>query len=112
MSRLTSVYGSFAARVMAAHLEDEGFDVQLRGALDGPYALTIGDMARVDLYVPCDQVGEASLVLLATEVDEADVILDLDRPPFRSRSVSTILVAAVVLFIVFAGPVALVLRWY
>jgi len=72
MTRLTSVYGSFRARVMAARLSDEGFDVQLRGALDSPYGLTVGEMARVDLYVPDDQFDEASLVLLVAEVDEAD----------------------------------------
>ena len=37
MSRLTSLQGSFRARVLAARLVDEGFDVELRGALDGPY---------------------------------------------------------------------------
>ena len=82
MTRLTSVYGSFRARVMAARLEVEGFDVQLRGALDSPYGLTVGEMARVDLYVPDDQIDQASLALLVAEVDEADEILDDDRPRF------------------------------
>ena len=90
MTRLTSVYGSFRAQVMAARLEGEGFDVELRGAVDSPYALTVGDMARVDLYVPDDQLDEASLVLLVTEVDEADEILDDDRPPDRARSVPVV----------------------
>jgi hypothetical protein len=112
MTRLTSVYGSFRARVMAARLEDEGFDVQLRGALDGPYGLTIGEMARVDVYVPDDQFDDASLVLLVTEVDEADEILDDDRPPIRKRPVPVVFVAALILFVVIAGPIALVLRWY
>ena len=43
-------------------------------------------MARVDVYVPEDQFDEASLVLLVTEVDEADEILDDDRPPIRGPS--------------------------
>jgi len=112
MTRLTSVYGSFRARVMAARLIDEGFDVQLRGALDSPYGLTMGEMARVDVYVPEDQFDQASLVLLVTEVDEADEILDDDRPPIRARPVPVVVVAAFVLFVVIAGPIALVLRWY
>jgi hypothetical protein len=112
MTRLTSVYGSFRARVMAARLEDEGFDVQLRGALDGPYGLTVGEMARVDVYVPDDQFDQASLVLLVGEVDEADEILDDDRPPIRARPVPVVVVAAFILFVVIAGPLALVLRWY
>jgi hypothetical protein len=112
MTRLTSVYGSFRARVMAARLEDEGFDVQLRGALDGPYGLTVGEMARVDVYVPDDQFDQASLVLLVAEVDEADEILDDDRPPIRAHPVQVVVVAAFILFVVIAGPIALVLRWY
>jgi len=112
MTRLTSVYGSFRARVMAARLEDEGFDVQLRGALDSPYGLTVGDMARVDLYVPDEQFDQASLVLLVAEVDEADDILDDDRPPVRARSVPVVWVSALILFVLVAGPIALLIRWY
>ena len=72
MTRLTSVYGSFRARVMAARLEDEGFDVQLRGALDSPYALTVGDMARDRRVRPRRPARRReSYVLLVTEVDES-----------------------------------------
>jgi hypothetical protein len=71
MCRLTWVAGSFSAHVMAARLQSEGIDVQLRGALDGPYGLTVGDMARVDLWVPEDQLDDAQLVMLASEVDVA-----------------------------------------
>src|SRR3954452_14136011 len=112
MTRLTSVYGSFRARVMAARLEDEGFDVQLRGALDSPYGLTVGEMARVDVYVPDDQFDDASLVLLVSEVDEADEILDDDRPPIRKQPVPVVWVAALILFVLIAGPIALLIRWY
>jgi hypothetical protein len=112
MTRLTSVYGTFRARVMEARLADEGFDVQLRGALDSPYGLTIGEMARVDVYVPDDQFDEASLVLLVAEVDEADEILDDDRPPIRARSVPVVWVVALILFVLLAGPIALLIRWY
>ena len=112
MRRLTSVYGSFRARVMAARLESEGFDVELRGAIDGPYRLTVGEMARVDLYVPEEQLDDASLALLVAEVDEADEILDDDRPPVRARPVPLVWVAALVLFVLIAGPIALLLRWY
>ena len=71
MCRLTSVTGSFLAHLVAAHLQSEGIDVQLRGALDGPYGLTMGDLARVDVFVPEDQLDDAELVMLATAVDEA-----------------------------------------
>jgi hypothetical protein len=80
MTRLTSVNGTFGAHVLAARLADEGFDVELRGPGFGPYGggLTIGDMARVDVYVPADQIDEASYVLLVTEVD--NLLEDDPRP--------------------------------
>ncbi len=69
MVPLTTVSGSFEAHVMAARLESEGIDAQLRGALDGPYGLTVGAMARVDVFVPAEQLDDARYVLLADEVD-------------------------------------------
>jgi hypothetical protein len=112
MTRLTSVYGSFPARVMEARLVDEGFDVQLRGAVNNPYGLTMGEMARVDVYVPDDQLDDAKLVLLVAEVDEADVMLDDDRAPVRSVYVPRAWVLALIAFVVFAGPIGRILHWY
>jgi hypothetical protein len=71
MEQLTSVCGSFEARVLAARLYDEGIDAELRGALDSPYGLTVGDLARIDVYVPEDQAEAAQFVLLANAVDDA-----------------------------------------
>jgi hypothetical protein len=105
MTRLTSVYGSFGARVVAARLEAEGFDVQLRGPLDGVYAVTVGEMARIDVFVPDDQAGDASLVLLVDEVDEADEILDDDRPPIRDRRVPLWCVGVALVLLVAAALV-------
>jgi hypothetical protein len=113
MSRLTSLQGSFRAHVLRARLVDEGFDVELRGALDGSYGLTVGDLAVVDVYVPGDQLEEASMVLLVNEVDEVDERFDDDRPPPAARRhVPGRVVAALILFVLIAGPVAQVLRWY
>jgi hypothetical protein len=69
MRRLTWVSGSFSAHVLAARLQSEGIDCQLRGAVDSPYGLTVGAMARVDVYVPEDQMDDARLVMLVGEVD-------------------------------------------
>ena len=69
MEPLTWVSGAFRAQVLQARLESEGIDAQLRGALSSPYGLTVGDMARVDVYVPEDQLEDARYVLLADEVD-------------------------------------------
>jgi hypothetical protein len=113
MSRLTSLHGSFRAHVLAARLTDEGFDVELRGDVGNSYGLTVGDLARVDVYVPGDQIEEASIVLLATEVDEVDDRFDDDRPPLAARRhTSGRVVAALILFVLVAGPIAQVLRWY
>jgi hypothetical protein len=96
MTRLTSVNGTFGAHVLAARLADEGFDVELRGPGFGPYGggLTIGDMARVDVYVPADQIDEACYVLLVTEVDN---LLEDDPRPRHSPTLRAI--AAVVLVV-------------
>lgn len=82
MARLTKVFGSFEARVLAARLYDEGIDAELRGALDSPYGFTVGEMARVDVYVPADQMDDARLVMLANAVDEAT---ELPGLPSRRR---------------------------
>jgi len=82
MEQLTSVCGSFEARVLAARLYDEGIDAELRGALDSPYGFTVGDMARVDVFVPLEQSQDAQFVLLAIEVDAAT---ELPEPSYLSR---------------------------
>lgn len=70
MCPLTWVSGSFSAHLLAARLHSEGIDVELRGALHSPYGLTMGAMARVDVFVPEDQLDDARLVMIATEVDQ------------------------------------------
>ncbi len=71
MQRLTYVSGSFSAHVLRARLHSEGIETELRGPVDGPYLLTVGDMARIEVYVPSDQMDDALLVLLVDEVDAA-----------------------------------------
>jgi hypothetical protein len=71
MERLTWVSGSFSAHVLNARLRSEGIDAELRGPVDGPYAFTVGDLGRVEVYVPADQMDDARLVVLASEVDAA-----------------------------------------
>jgi hypothetical protein len=71
MQRLTWVNGSFTAHVLRARLCSEGIDAELRGAVDGPYVVTVGDLARVEVFVPEDQMEDARLVMLAGEVDAA-----------------------------------------
>jgi hypothetical protein len=96
MTRLTTVNGAFGAHVLAARLLDEGFDVELRGALNGPYTFSVGEMGRVDVYVPEDQVEEASYVMLVTEVDHL-----LDDGPRRRPQPSLRAVVAGIMLVAF-----------
>jgi hypothetical protein len=112
---LTTVHGTFSAHVLAARLHSEGIDVELRGAVDSPYGLTVGDMARVDLYVPDDQMDDARLVLLASEIDDAMALPDGEAVDGRDhdrdgRAVPSWVwvMALVVLAVAIVGPV---LRW-
>jgi hypothetical protein len=100
MERLTSVNGSFPARVLAARLHSEGLDCELRGALDSVYRLTVGDMARVDVYVPADQMEDARLVMLVDEVDAAYEGGENRRPTAARSWLMWTAVAAVVFFTV------------
>jgi len=84
MTRLTTVGGAFAARVLQARLEDEGLTVALRGCIDGPYAFTVGAMGGVEVFVAEGDLEDAKLILLVTEVDSA-----LDRPPRSERPPTT-----------------------
>ena len=61
---------------------------------------------------PGTSPANAKLVLLVSEVDEADDILDDDRPPVRYPYVPRWWVFATIAFLILAGPVALVLHWY
>ena len=54
-------------------------------ALDSPYGFTVGDMARIDVYVPADQAQDAQYVLLMIEVDDATT---LPEPGYRSHTVT------------------------
>ena len=107
---LTTVHGTFSAHVLAARLHSEGIDVELRGAVESPYGLTVGDMARVDLYVPDDQMDDARLVLLASEIDDAMDLPEGEADDHDDRPVPSWVwvMALIVLVIAVAAPV---LRW-
>jgi len=105
---LTTVHGSFSAHVLAARLNSEGIDVELRGAVDSPYGLTLGDMARVDLYVPEDQMDDARLVLLASEIDDAMDLPEDHDGDGRFVPSWVWFIAVVVLVAAVAAPI---LRW-
>ena len=102
MVRLTQVHGSFAARVLLARLADEGIEARLRGAVDSPYRFTLGEMARVEVDVPADQLDDAAYGLLANEVDDATELPE----PHHPGSMGHRWVAAIVLLMIVAAAVA------
>ena len=79
---LTSTTNAFEARVIAARLESEGLEPDLRGSLDGPYPFMVGAMAEIGVWVPEDQLEDARLVMLATEIDDA---VGAHHPPAPPR---------------------------
>src|SRR4051794_27033796 len=98
MVRLTQVHGSFAARVLLARLTDEGIDARLRGSVDSPYRFTIGEMARVEVYVPEDQIDDAAYVMLANEVEDATALPESAvRVSLRHRGVAALVLVAIVI---------------
>jgi len=97
MVHLTQVHGSFAARVLLARLADEGIDARLRGPVDGPYRFTVGEMARVEVYVPEDQIDDAAYVLLANEVEDATALVEpAVRRSVHHRGVAALVLCAIV----------------
>jgi hypothetical protein len=110
LTQVTTVNGAFRARVLQARLESCGIDVRLAGASEGVYGLTVGDMARVDVFVPEDQLDDARYVLLASEVDAALAApsewWDAGVEPRRRRARWPWWVAFALLVVAILGPVA------
>jgi hypothetical protein len=103
LQRLTQVHGTFAARVLVARLADEGIDARLRGPVDSPYGFTVGDLARVEVLVPQDQLDDATYVLLANEVEDATTLPE----PRRARPYKWVaLVVLVAIIVIAVSPVA------
>jgi len=75
---LTTVAGSFHAKVIAARLGAEGVATELRGYSDGPYPLP----SMVDVLVPEGQLALAREILLA---DAVDAVFLEGSPPRRRR---------------------------
>ena len=74
---LTTVAGSFHAKVIAARLATEGVATQLRGHSEGPYPLP----SFVDVLVAEEQLDLAREILLADAVDA--IFLEAARPRRR-----------------------------
>jgi len=59
-----------AARIAVALLEAEGLEARLHGEALGPYRLTVGDMAVVQIWVRESRLAEAGRILVDAEVED------------------------------------------
>lgn len=109
MAHLTTVVGSFHAKVVAARLGAEGIPAQLRGGVDGPYPI----FDEVRIYVRADQVDLAREVLAADASearlgDAVDAVFEgepEDRPAGvpragHGRAILAVVVALILVLVV------------
>ncbi|MBI2168437.1 MAG: DUF2007 domain-containing protein [Actinobacteria bacterium] len=68
---LLTTTNSFEAKVIAARLQAEGLDAEMRGSVETPYPFMLGDAGAISVWIPEDQLDDARLVMLAAEVDSA-----------------------------------------
>ena len=57
------------AKVAAARLVSEGFDVRVHGEATGPFPVTVGRLAETQLWVHADDAADAALVLEEIGID-------------------------------------------
>ncbi len=69
---LTEVDGSYKAEILKGFLEAQGISVILsqEGAGSGPFALTVGELGRVQVFVPVEKRSEAEELL--AELDSGE----------------------------------------
>lgn len=69
--KLATVGDLTEGRVLAARLQSEGIDSRLHSEALGPYPMTVGRLAEVEIWVLSDRYEEAGEVLLDAEVNSA-----------------------------------------
>lgn len=97
------------ARVLAARLDSEGIGARLHGEALGPYPMTVGRLAEVEIWVVSDRLEEAGRVLLDAEVNAAMAPADSEipqrdstPPEFRVIAVAVALVLVMIWIVRFA----------
>jgi hypothetical protein len=83
-------------RVVAAKLRSEGIDTRLHSEALGPYPMTVGRLAEVEIGVPSDRLTEAGEVLLDADVNNALAPADADLPNRQATPVAIRMVALAV----------------
>lgn len=77
---LATVGNLATAHVLAARLDAEGIEVRVHGEAQGPYPMTVGGFAMVQLWVLSDRVEEARTILLDAEVNDALAPVEFAAP--------------------------------
>ena len=78
--KLATVGDLIEGRVLAARLQSEGIEARLHSEALGPYPMTVGRLAEVEIWVVSDRIEEAGEVLLDAEVNSALAPADEELP--------------------------------
>jgi Putative prokaryotic signal transducing protein len=111
--RLATVGSVAVANVLAARLRAEGIEVRVHSAALGPYPVTVGELARSELWVLSDRMAEATEIMLDADTRNALAPAEPDYVEPRSGLPPEVrLLAIVVGVIVVVLVVARLLRVY
>lgn len=102
--RFADVGDLATARLAAAVLADAGIESRVHGEALGPYPVTVGRLAVTQIWVRAEDVPDARLVMLETEIDHTlgtevrgGAIGDPGSLPMR---IAALAIAGVLLYVV------------
>jgi hypothetical protein len=61
-----------AANLLGALLRSEGIPVRMHGETYGPYPVSVGGLAQVEVWVAADRLADARAILEASRSDPED----------------------------------------
>ena len=97
--KLAVIGDVMAARILVARLAAEGIEARVPGEGLGPYRLTVGELASVEIWVEEGQVDAARQVLLAAEIDA----LEPSSAETRRIPIPAVVLGGIALLIVIAS---------
>lgn len=100
MAKLTSVGDVASAHVLAARLDHEGIDCQIRGESLGPYPIAVGSWGETEIWVDEADLDEARAVLAEIEAEQRSATVEragVGKSASVGRSLVWWLVAAAML---------------
>ena len=69
MAKLTSVADVASAHILAARLNHEGIDCQIRSEALGPYPIAVGSWGETEIWVAKEDLDDAAALLTSIETD-------------------------------------------